>query len=357
MKRIKHLYEKIYDFDNLLQAYYMARKGKRYRDDVLIFTGRLEENLIELQNELIWKTYKVGRYREFFVKDPKKRLVMALPFRDRVIQCAIYRVLNPLLDKRYINTSYACRVGYGTHKSVSKAQCWLRKLSDTYDRVYVLKMDISKYFYRVNHNVLMSVLSRFIADRELLQLLEVIIRSETPFGLNLKDHEFSGERIDGIGMPIGNLTSQMFANLYLNEIDQYSKHQLRVRYYIRYMDDILILHHDKQSLWQYKNAINQFLEDHLYLSLNNKTCIRTIGQGVEFCGYRIWPYKIRMRKNTSLKMRRRLKHLVIKLKDGSLCWEKFNASYQSYLGTTKHCTSSGLRESLTSIVQKTKSSF
>ena len=141
-------------------------------------------------------------------------------------------------------------------------------------------MDIAKYFYRIDHDVLIGALSRILADRELLQLLETIIRSETCFSLDADDHSFSGARIGSIGMPIGNLTSQMFANLYLNELDQYAKHELRVRYYVRYMDDILVLHHDKKVLWRYKDATDRFLQDQLKLSLNNKTCIRTISQGV-----------------------------------------------------------------------------
>lgn len=290
MKKLKQLYSQIYDFENLLEAYKQAKKCKRYRKEVLQFTANLEENLITIQNELIWKTYSVGKYREFFVHDPKKRLIMALPFKDRVVQWAIYRVINPLLDQRYISHSYACRVGYGTHRAVAKVQYWLRNLARKNNNLYVLKMDVSKYFYRVNHDDLMGILKRTIADKELLLLLETIIRSEqSSFGVNIGDHDFAGERIAGVGMPIGNLTSQMFANVYLNELDQYAKHNLKIRHYIRYMDDILILHHDKQVLYQYKVKIEQFLQGKLHLELNNKTCIRTINQGVEFCGYRIWP--------------------------------------------------------------------
>lgn len=349
MKKLSNLYQQIYDFENLYEAYRQARKCKRYRREVLDFTRNLEQNLIEIQNELIWQTYQVGRYREFFVHDPKKRLIMALPFKDRVVQWAIYRVLNPLLDKRYINTSYACRVGYGTHKAVAKVQYWLRRLSRQCGQVYVLKMDIAKYFYRIDHDVLTGILSRILADRELLWLLETIIRSETPFGLGLGDHGFTGARIGGIGMPIGNLTSQMFANLYLNELDQYAKHRLQIKQYVRYMDDVLILHHDKQSLWQYKDAIDRFLKEQLKLSLNNKTCIRTISQGVEFCGYRIWPAKTRMKRKSKVKMLRRLTGLARKLKAGEITHTDYNASLQSYLGTVKHCSGDGLKERLLAI--------
>lgn len=347
MKRIKNIYEKIYDFENLLQAYYQARKCKRFRQEVLRFTHALEENLTVIQNELVWHTYAVGRYREFFVHDPKKRLIMALPFKDRVVQWAIYRQLNPLIEKRFIRDSYACRKGYGTHRAVLRVQSILRQLSRQCERVYVLKLDVSKYFYRIDHDVLMSILRRIIADEELLALLERIVRSETVnFGLDLIDHEFAGERLAGVGMPIGNLTSQMFANIYLNELDQYAKHKLRLKHYVRYMDDIIVLHHDKRFLWDMKVAIERFLNEHLKLSLNNKTAVRTSAQGVDFCGYRIWPTHIKIRKKTVLKMRRRLKYLQKQYKYGQIDFAAFNASLQSYLGIMKHCNSYSLRTKL-----------
>ncbi|MGB9825791.1 MAG: reverse transcriptase domain-containing protein, partial [Desulfofundulus sp.] len=170
---------------------------------------------------------------------PKKRLIMALPFRDRVVQWAIYRVINPLLDRQFIYDSYACRVGKGTHKAADRLQYWLRYLDRRYPKVYVLKLDISKYFYRVDHAVLKGILRKKIADRDLLWLLDTIIDGDgQKFGIPLGDHDFEFDRLADIGMPIGNLTSQLFANLYLNEADQYAKHQLRLKYYIRYMDEV-----------------------------------------------------------------------------------------------------------------------
>ncbi len=345
MKRHKGLYPKIYDFENLFLAYLEARKCKRYRSEVLSFTANLEENLINLQNELIWRTYRVGRYREFFVYEPKKRLIMALPFRDRVVQWAIYRALNPLLDRRYIQDSYACRVGYGTHRAVDRLQYWLRGLERKHARVYVLKLDISKYFYRVDHDVLMAILRRLIDDQDLLWLLETIIRCEhTKFGLALGDQGFTGERVDGVGMPIGNLTSQMFANLYLNELDQFVKHELRVRHYMRYMDDALVLHWEKPYLWWVKQEIQRFLDEHLRLVLNSKTTIRTVDQGIEWVGYWVWSTHRKLRKSTVKKMKRRLKYLQRAYARGEVDWEEVNASVQSYLGLLKHCNSFCLRE-------------
>jgi retron-type reverse transcriptase len=317
---------------------------------VLQFSANLEENLIQIQNELIYKTYKVGRYREFFVYDPKKRLIMALPFKDRVIQWAIYRQINPILDKQFIYDSYGCRVGKGTHKAADRLQYWLRQVSRKPEKYYYLKLDISKYFYRVDHQVLMDIIKKEFDDPNLIWLMDKIINSEdTKFGLPLNmdpDKCTKEDRLAEVGMPIGNLTSQMFANLYLNELDQYAKHQLRLHYYIRYMDDIIILHHDKKYLHAVKDEIEQFLNDNLKLQLNKKTAIRPISCGIEFIGFRIWPTHRKLKKKTALKMKHRLKYLQKAYKRGEIGFQEVNSSVQSYFGMLKHCNSYNLRRKL-----------
>lgn len=345
LKRYGNLYPLIYDFDGLHEAYLQARKGKRFRPEVMRFTANLEENLIEIQNELMWQTYSVSPYRQFFIHEPKKRLIMALPFRDRVVQWSIYRILAPLLDKRYIGDSFACRVGLGTHKAVEKLQYWLRMLERKHSKIYVLKLDMTKYFYRVDHSILMGILERIVKDKKLLWLLENIIRCDhTRFGLSVDDTDFTGQTVEGVGMPIGNLTSQLFANLYLNELDQYVKHNLRFRHYMRYMDDALILHHDKKELWRAKDEIEYFLEDKLRLKLNDKTCVRTHRQGIDWVGFRVWPTHIKFRKTSALKMKRRLKHLQKMYKLGEVSLDEVKASVQSYLGILEHCNSYNLRQ-------------
>lgn len=347
MHKIRNLYTQICDFENLHQAYIHARKGKRYRIEVMKFTNRLEENLINIQNELIQKTYTVGRYREFFVHEPKKRLIMALPFKDRVVQWAIYQVLNPYFEKGYIQDSYACRVDKGTHRAVSRLQYWLRYMQRRHERFYALKLDISKYFYRVDHNVLMGILRRRIGDEDLLWLLNVIVRCEhTNFGIPLGDHQFDADRIGGVGMPIGNLTSQMFANLYLNELDQYAKQTLHVKHYLRYMDDVVVLHQDKKYLWTLKDQINGFVVDRLHLQLNNKTMVRKTSQGIEFVGFRVWPTHKKLRKKSALKMKRRLGYLQRAYARGDVELQEVNNSLQSYLGIMMHCDSHNLKTKL-----------
>lgn len=345
MARHTRLYEEIVSFENLEAAYRSAAKLKRYRPDVLKFTRNVEENLIEIQNELIHKTYEIGRYREFYVYEPKKRLIMALPFRDRVVQWAVYRVVEPLLDKQFIFDSFACRTGKGVQKAANRMQYWLRRLWRQHgDQVYYLKLDISKYFYRVDHDVLLSILDRKFDDPELMWLFEKIVRSEHTFGIPLGDHGFEQERIEGIGMPIGNLSSQLFANLYLNELDQFAKHQLKLKHYIRYMDDIVALHHDKKHLHQARHEIERFLEERLRLILNNKTAIRPARTGVEFCGFRIWATHRKIRKGTVRKIKGGLKYLQQAYTRGDKSVDEVNSTIQSYIGYMKHANTYNLRK-------------
>ncbi len=350
METLRNIYPTIYDFENLHEAYLSARKNKRYRGDVLEFTTRLEENLIQLQNELIYKTYQVGRYREFYVYEPKKRLIMALQFRDRVIQWAIYRHLNPWFDKQFIYDSYGCREGKGTHRAANRLQYWMRQVSRKKERYYYLKLDISKYFYRVDHRVLMDILQRKIEDEDLLELLDRIVNCEhTAFGLPAFTDPADcppEDRLLDTGMPIGNLSSQLFANIYLNELDQYAKQELRLHYYIRYMDDIIILHKDKRYLREIKDDIENFLWEKLRLNLNKKTAIRPISQGIEFVGFRIFTTHRKLKKSSVKKMKSRLKYVRAAFERGEIDEESLRATEASYLGVMKHFNSHGLRKAL-----------
>jgi len=340
MKPIKGLWEQIVTFENLWTAYRSAAIGKRFRNEVLAFSAYLEDNLFNLRDDLINKTYKVGEYREFYVYEPKKRLVMALPFRDRVAQWAVYRIINPFFDRGYIEDSFACVTGRGVHSAAKRIQYFAQLVTHQNNGSgYCLKLDISKYFYRINHDVLMDILRRRFADRELLALLERIIRSDVPFGLPPGKNAGEAERIHGVGMPIGSLTSQMFANLYLNEVDQFIKRELRVRCYVRYMDDMAILAGDKQQLHEYRHKIEAFVNERLKLDLNDKTHIRPLTLGVEFCGYRVWSSHIKLRKPSALRMRRRLKKLQKDYAAGQLSDFDVRQSLASYNGMLKHCNS------------------
>lgn len=350
---IDDIYDRICEYEHLYQSHLEARKGKRYRDDVMLFTDMLEENLIELQNELIWQTYRAGKYRPFYVREPKLRLVMALQYRDRVVQWAIYKELYPFYDRMFIEDSYACRRDKGTHRAADRLQYWLRQVSRKPGEWYYLKLDISKYFYRVDHLVLLDILSRRIKDQRLIWLLREIINSEdTRFGLpaGVSPEDCPEEDwLSDVGMPIGNLTSQLFANIYLNELDQLCKHDLRLHYYIRYMDDVIILSDDKRELAELKVIIENFLKDFLHLDLNKKTTIRPCRDGIDFVGYRMWATHRKLKKQTARRMIRNVKRICENIAAGETSKEELERVAASYNGILQHCNSYGLRNKLNEI--------
>lgn len=311
-----NLYPQIYDFQNLYDAYLKARKGKRYRKEVLTFSSTLEENLIILQNELIWKTWIPSPFREFYVYDPKKRLIQAPCFRDRVIHHAICNIIESLFERKFIYDSYACRKTKGTHAAVKRCQAFMRRLPRN---SYVLKADISQYFPSINHDILMKIIKRTISCKDTLWLIEKIVR------------------IDDIGLPIGALTSQLFANVYLSMFDHFVKDYLGVKYYVRYMDDFIIIHHDKQYLKSLLSEIESFLSEKLMLKLNPKTHIYPMRHGIDFCGYRIWPTHILPRKRNIKRAKKRFKKFMRLYNEGEITLNKIKSSIMSFIGYMKHC--------------------
>ncbi len=322
-KTYNNLWKKIIDFENIFLAFKEARKGKRYKNEVLEFSNDLESNLISIQNELIWDKWKPGRWREFFVYDPKKRLIQAPPFKDRVVHHALVRIIEPLFERKFIYDSYACRAGKGTHKAMKRCVKFLRIIKRNHGKVYVLKADISKYFPSINRYILTQIIQRAIRCKKTLKLIEKIINIDN----------------EPKGIPIGALTSQLFANIYLDKLDHFVKDFLGVKYYIRYMDDFVILFHDKNYLKELYIEINNFLELELNLKLNPKTNIFSYKQGINFCGYRIWPTHILPRKRNIKKMRKRLKYLSKLYRKREITLNEFKSSLMSYLGYLKHCNS------------------
>lgn len=350
-KKIQNIWQEITSFENLCKAYEHAKKNKRYRNEVLAFTENLEANLFKLQKELRDHTYHCGEYRQFYVYDPKKRLIMALPFRDRVVQWAVYQVVNPVFAAGYITDSYACIEGRGTQQAVARIQYWLRKEMRHADkRFYYLKLDISKYYYRISHRVVMRILKRKIFDDDLIWYFDQTVNSDTmAFGLPLgknADEVQQQDRLNDVGMPIGSLISQMLANINLNPLDQYAKRTLGIRYYCRYMDDIIILHESKPKLHEWKAKLERFLNEELELHLNNKTALRPCTLGIDFCGYKIWNTHIKLRKSTALRMKHRLKHLKKQYSIGKTDIDKIKQTLASYNGILKHCDSYSLRKAI-----------
>lgn len=288
------------------------------------------------------KTYTCGGYREFYVHYPKPRLVMALQFPDRVVQHAIYRQINPYIDKRFIEHSYGCRKDKGTLAAVLCLLNWIQLFSrkpDAGDYV-LIKGDISKYFYRVDHGKIMEIYREITDDSWFLWLLDVIINNQDiPFGLpaGVDISQCPREkRLYDVGMPIGNLTSQETANIYLNKLDRYCKHKLRIRYYIRYMDDFIIITH-KDAAAAIMEDIAAFLKEELLLDISPKSRILPVKHGCEFVGYRVTPHGIRLRKKTTKHIKHSLLHVADLYAAGALDYDSAMQSINRYSGMLSHC--------------------
>jgi len=350
--KIKNVFDEIFSMENLTRALADASETRRYHKDVLAFTYDEWTNLKDLRAEIYAGTYCIDKYHSFYVYEPKKRMIMSIAFRHRVVQWAIYRVINPIFVRGYIEDSYGCIDGRGSVRAMKRLRYWLEDISRGTGNWYYLKLDISKYFYRISHRVLKNILRKKISDKRLLDLLDGIIDCpHTPFGLppGKGPGDVSPEdMLYDVGMPIGNLLSQVFANLYLDALDQYAKRELGIKKYIRYMDDVIILADSKEQLRQWKDLIEAFLLSELELHLNKKTCIRPIGQGIEFVGYRVWANRAVLRKSTSLKIKRSLKGIARKYRDYEIDLDGVTQSLASYLGMMEHCDSDALQEKILS---------
>lgn len=349
MEKLQNLKERICSFENLYAAYEDAAKEKRYREDVLAFSFNLEENLFALQADLESGNYTVGPYREFYVRYPKPRLIMALGFQDRVVQWAIYRQLNPYADKRFINHSYGCRKGKGTLPAARCLLNWMQLISRKCDadEWVLIKCDVSKYFYRVNHEIALDVYQEYTDDEWFLRLMATILNNpDVPFGLPVgaSANDCPKEmRLYDVGMPIGNLTSQETANMYLNRLDQYVKHVLGLHYYVRYMDDFCILVKGWEAAHRIMEQIKIFLKDELQLDLSPKSQIIPAKQGCEFVGYRVTPHGMRLRKKTIQHIKSCLMHIAGLYAQGAIRYESAMQSIQSYIGMTVNCNAHNLR--------------
>jgi hypothetical protein len=349
---IKDVYDYIFSMENLYAALMDASCGRRYHKDVLDFNYDAWSNLKRLQEDVLSGKYEIDKYYIFYVHEPKLRMIMSIEFRHRIVQWAIYRVINPMLVSGYITDTYGCIPGRGQLSAMRRLKYWLEQISRREDRDswYYLKLDISKYFYRVSHRVLKKILAKKIKDKRLLALLYSIIDCKhTPFGLprgaNPEDVPLE-ERLFDVGMPIGNLLSQLFANIYLDVLDQFCKRTLGIKKYDRYMDDVIILSNSKAQLRVWNDSIGVFLWEELELELNRKTCIRPIGQGMEFVGYRVWPDHVNIRKSTTLGIKRNLKGVRYRYSIGETDLHHASDTFGSYVGMLKQVDSQELIDKL-----------
>jgi len=313
----------IISLENLLAAWREFRRGKRHKPDVADFEFNLEDNLFSLQEDLASEIYKLGQYSSFFIRDPKLRHIHKATVRDRVLHQAVFRSLYPSFERCFIYDSYSCRLRKGTHAGVTRLDTLARKLSQNYQLpIWALKCDIRKFFDSVEHAILFRLLARTIFDGRILKLLEKII--------------FSFSTSPGKGLPLGNVTSQLFANIYLHELDWFMKHKLRQKFYLRYCDDFIILSPNRQELINLLPLLKDFLRQKLSLELQSKKItVRKSRQGIDFLGYVVRPHYWVLRTKTRRRFCRRL-----------LCGMVTEATLPSYLGLINYCRDFKLRRLL-----------
>jgi len=308
------VFEKIICLENLFLAWREFRKGKRNKSDVQSFEFNLEDNLFELYQELKNGTYCHSDYTAFNICDPKLRRIHKAHVRDRVLHHAVFRILYPIFDKSFIFDSYSCRIEKGSHRAINRLEKFCRKSSkNNSQNIFALKCDIKKFFDSVNQEILLGLIKSKINDKNAIWLIEKIIKS------------FSS------GLPLGNVTSQLFANIYLNELDQFIKHKLKIKYYLRYCDDFIILDKDRNSLEKLIYQINAFLSNRLKLSLHSgKIAVRKYHQGIDFLGYVVLPYYRALRTKTKKRILRKIN----------------SKNFQSYFGILKHCCGYKIKEKI-----------
>jgi RNA-directed DNA polymerase len=286
-----HSYNDIISLENLLLAWKEFKKGKKSRIDVQIFERNLMSNILSLQNDLVTKVYKHGAYFAFNISDPKPRNIHKASARDRLLHHAIYRSLYPFFDKTFIADSYSCRVNKGTHRALRRFESFARKVSNNHTKTcWVLKCDIRKFFASIDQKILLDILNGYISDKDIVWLITTVTES------------FHSTEA-GIGLPLGNLTSQLFVNIYMNEFDQFVKHRLKAKYYIRYADDFVILSRDRNELEMFRQKASDFLTERLQLLLHpSKVSIDTFASGIDFLGWVHFPKHRVLRTATKRKM-------------------------------------------------------
>jgi len=286
LKRIGNLFETVFSSENLYLAYLDARKGKRKKKACFDFEVNLGFHLKNLHDRLHAGTYRPGPYKEFTVYEPKERVIHAPAFMDTVVQHAIYRVIYKIFDRTFIDTSFACRKGMGTHKASVYTQKALRACPDD---SYTLMLDIRKFFYSINRAILKKLVEQKIKDRRLVDIMMMFAEMETP---------------DGI--PIGNLLSQIYALIYMNPIDHFVKRVLKIKHYVRYVDDFILIGITRDQCLSFREKIIIFLKENLKLKLSKST-IQKVKKGLNFVGYRTWKSKKFIRKHSLYKFRTMVK--------------------------------------------------
>lgn len=343
-KSYNKLYPEIYSFANLYRAFCAARKSKRDRVAVADFEFNLEQNLLTIERELKEQSYQPGGYTNFTIWEPKERLVSAAPFRDRVVHHALCQIIEPIWEARFINTSFACREGKGTHRALDQAQAWVRGYR------YALQGDIVKYFPSIDHHILRDLLAHHIADKQTMWLIDQILNSGADIQPNKApvvylpgDDLFTALRPRGL--PIGNLTSQFWANVYGHQFDLFVKQTLHCRPYLRYMDDFILFSNNKAQLHQWQTAITEFLATQLRLVLHpRKSVIFPVITGLNFCGFRLFPTHRRLRHSSIRRFVCRYCRQRQAYRSGELSLDQWQTSVKCWIAHAAHGNTWRLRE-------------
>jgi len=337
-KIFHNVFEEIISLENLFSAWQEFRLGKRNKPGVQEFEYNLEDNIFQLYRELEDRTYRHSYYTSFYIQDPKLRYIHKARVKDRVLHHAVFRILYHVFDPTFIFDSYSCRLKKGTHKAVNRLQQFAKKVGkNNATDCFILKCDIKKFFDSIDQDILISLIEKQVRDKDAVWLIKKIVKS-----FSILPHK---------GLPLGNITSQLFANIYLNELDQFIKHKLKIRCYIRYCDDFVILSDNKEYLENLIYTINSFLKDRLKLSLHSdKIKIRKYHQGIDFLGYVSFPHYRILRIKTKKRMFRKIEQRIEELKQGKISRASFDQTIHSYFGVLKHCNSYKLQQKLESKV-------
>ncbi|MBP6888805.1 MAG: group II intron reverse transcriptase domain-containing protein [Candidatus Pacebacteria bacterium] len=341
MKIYTHTYDDIISVENLLEAWQEFERGKKKKDDVMEFKRHLMTNVLSLHKDLKDKTYTHGSYQHFVVCDPKRRDIHKASVRDRLLHRALYRKLYPFFDTTFIADSYSCRDNKGSHRAMRRFDVFARKTSKNHTKTcWVLKCDIRKFFASIDHTILFEILRKRITDEDVLRLLGNVINSFStdisvlPTSCHLQTTSCT------IGLPLGNLTSQLLVNIYMNEFDQYVKHGLKVKYYIRYADDFVLHSSSRQDLEEVRQKVEDFLTQHLKLSLHpDKVFLTALTRGADFLGWVHFPH-----------------HKVLRIVTKRRILRKVNEkNVTSYLGLLSHGNGWKLSEEVGRILLQTTS--
>lgn len=347
---IRNVYYEITSFHTLMIADTHVSKGKRENTERLRFYDNREGNLEEISTLLRAGKVPKVEYHSFYVYVPKVRKVIFIDYWSKVVQRAVYDVLNPKICRTFIEHTYACVKGRGQLAAMEQLYTWMRETRTSGTEWYYYKFDVAKFFYRIDHEILMDICRKKIDDPRTVDLLGYYINNDAvPFGMPLDANQLTiteEQMLYDLGIPIGGGLSHMLGNMYLDPLDQFCKRVLGIKRYIRYMDDIIILDNDKERLKEYGRRMTQFLEERLHLNFNNKTALRPVRVGCEFVGFVIYNDHVILRKSTTLRMKRTLRKTRQDYHDNLITFKEANATMQSYLAMLSHVDCKKFKEKL-----------